>query len=1348
MTRRRRRQLKVAAVLASLLALLAITFVLTLRSPWFHEKVRQRIVAELERATGGTATLGDWALDWRLMTLRFKDLTLHGSEPAGAAPLVQASSIEIGLKILSFWKRDVDIASLTVLEPRVNIMVNPDGSTNIPAPRVRRIDGKAVLEPIIDWKIGRIAIENGTVQYAETRHDLSIRGEKLRAQLSYDLTGPRYKGQVSIQPVRLNIRGVAPFDADANLIVGLEKNRISIESAKFDLRGTHVEASGAIENLAEPRAVFQFTTRGAVDEFAHLFRIPEARGGILDLAGSVNYHNSSDYLVTAQANVRGLQVTQGAVRLPIARATSNVRFDPQGMRLRSLVADLLGGRFTGEANLPGLRRFAVDGTVQNISLQQTLNAFGSQLPPAAKTTWSGAVSGPIRLEGGLRDGGPFLATGKVTISPAGGGIPVQGAIDARYDGQSRTLSLGDSYLQTPGARVELAGVLGEQLKVRATSTNLDELLPAINALSNSPVNSLPVHLKSGGASFNGTVSGALASPQIDGALSVTNFEYGGIDFNAFNGQLNLNESWLKLHDATLTRRFAKLELAGTLGLTGWKPTGSSPITATAALSGAEIEELLNLAGQKQIPVRGALTASAKVSGTVDSANAVADVTVTRGVAYDEPFDRLQASVEYSPQLLRVRQFRLTAGPAQISGAVSFEPSRPFRGAPEIRDGRVQFQISTNDIAIQRFQSVKRRRPDISGIVRANLEGSATVHDPGAGRPPEALLTSLNGDVASRDLRLGSRSIGVIKAVARTEASVLKVQIDSNVLNSNLTGSGQWRLVPGYPGEATARFSQISLGLIREWLAEPGTPSGSKLDGSIEGTVSIAGPALEPRAWKASAQLSKLELYPAGQAATGVGGARFVLRNQEPVVLTMERSNLVVSNAHFSGPGSDFRLTGSVAVAPRISMDLRLLGDVNLTALQSFTTDLEVAGAATVNASIRGAPDQPQVNGRVDVRGASLHFPDTPTGLSGGRGTILFTGSQATIQDFTGIVGGGKVSLSGVVAYAGGETSYRIDAVAKDVRVRFPEGLSMSANAELSLRGTSQRSTLSGAITVLRTGFNPRTDFSSILGKASEPVRTPSARIGPLSGMRFDVRIETAPDISFESSLGEDIQVEGNLRLQGTPYNPVLLGRINITQGEINFFGTRYTINSGSITFANPVKLEPVLNVDLETRVSGIDVILTISGPLNNLNVTPRSDPPLDIGQVLALLATGSAPTADATLAIRQNPTTQSFTQLGPSALIGQVVANPVSSRLQRFFGVSSLKIDPQLTGIVSNPQPRVTLQQQVSKEITITYITNLSSTSQQIVRVEWSLNRNWSVIGVRDENGQLGIDFLYKKSFK
>jgi translocation and assembly module TamB len=316
-------------------------------------------------------------------------------------------------------------------------------------------------------------------------------------------------------------------------------------------------------------------------------------------------------------------------------------------------------------------------------------------------------------------------------------------------------------------------------------------------------------------------------------------------------------------------------------------------------------------------------------------------------------------------------------------------------------------------------------------------------------------------------------------------------------------------------------------------------------------------------------------------------------------------------------------------------------------------------------------------------------------------------------------------------------------------VRYPEGVSTVANASLTLSGSAEGRLLAGTITIQRTGFKPRTDLASVLAKSSEPERTPSAQSGFLSDLQLDVQIQMAPDVTFQSSLAENVQAEANLRLRGTALNPALLGRIVITQGQIIFFGTKFTIDQGAVSFFNPVKIEPVLDIDLETKVRGVDVILTVSGPVSKLNLTPRSDPPLQFSEIIALLATGTAPTSDPNLAVQQPATpSQSFQQIGASALLGQALANPVAGRLQRFFGVTKLRIDPTLQGVENNPQARITIEQQVTPDITFTYITNITNSNPQVVRVEWALNKRWSVVALREENGLFGIDFLYKKRFK
>ena len=58
------------------------------------------------------------------------------------------------------------------------------------------------------------------------------------------------------------------------------------------------------------------------------------------------------------------------------------------------------------------------------------------------------------------------------------------------------------------------------------------------------------------------------------------------------------------------------------------------------------------------------------------------------------------------------------------------------------------------------------------------------------------------------------------------------------------------------------------------------------------------------------------------------------------------------------------------------------------------------------------------------------------------------------------------------------------------------------------------------------------------------------------------------------------------------------------------------------------------------------------------------------------------------------------------------------------------------------------LEQQVSRDITVTYITNLNRTQEQIVRVQWDFGKEWSMVALRDGNGVFGIDLQFRKRFK
>jgi translocation and assembly module TamB len=341
-----------------------------------------------------------------------------------------------------------------------------------------------------------------------------------------------------------------------------------------------------------------------------------------------------------------------------------------------------------------------------------------------------------------------------------------------------------------------------------------------------------------------------------------------------------------------------------------------------------------------------------------------------------------------------------------------------------------------------------------------------------------------------------------------------------------------------------------------------------------------------------------------------------------------------------------------------------------------------------------------------------------------------------------------MSLGGFISFGGnGPLVYHLEGQAQEVRVRYAGSISVTANSALRLSGTSNSSILSGTLTISRVVFNTNTDVGPLLASFSNATATPPSDSSFLNGLHLDITVESAPDMQFSTALSRDVEAEINLQLRGTPDHPILLGSLAANQGDIRVFGTRYSINRGEISFFNSVKIEPVLDLDLETQTRGITVDITIAGTLNKLNITYRSDPPLQPRDIIALLTVGRAP--DAAGNTNRSPASNDTNTLqsGANSVLGAAVS-PVSNRLSRLFGITNIKIDPLVQGITNTPQARLTLEQQISRDISITYITNLSQTSEQVFRLEWALNRQFSVVALRDDNGEFGVDFLYKKRFK
>jgi translocation and assembly module TamB len=1357
--------------LAGLLLVAAAAAVVVFQSRWFYNRVRAGIVDTVETATGGRVEIGSFRFDWRTLRAEVDRFTLHGTEPPDKPPLFRAESVAVGLKVVSILKRNVDISYLDVTAPQVDLIVGPDGRTNVPEPKIAKKAGKPVVQSILDLAIGRFSLERGQFEVASGgKTPFAASGRNLNARFVYDLAGPRYRGDVSIQPLHVEAGGYRPMPVGIAMALTLEANRVAISSARLVSGASSVVFSGAIENLASPQGAFQYDARISVAEATPILRIPELHHGTVELRGKAAWTDASSFSVSGALDGFDLAYRDPSIRLEGFRAAGALTAGPKGvevnglrlagsyvtdagrapvesrihtvalrgrdlqLQLHGIALTVFGGTFQGDATVLDLKRYSAGGAIAGIEARPLVAMYSSVALP-----WNALASGTVAVEGSFERSAELRASATLTVGPAPDSAPVHGQIAATYQARDRTLDLGHSTVTLPSSQVDFSGTLGRRMRVHLDTRNLDDLLPAIGEKAAS----LPARL-TGTAIFDGTVTGTIDNPQISGHTRVTGISYAGESFDSLEADADVSPAGVRLRRATVAQGQLRAQFEVSVGLDDWKGGDSSPLSGSGTLRGGTVAELETLLDLKDIPLDGAAAGAAQISGTIGDPRVAADFELTRGNVRDEPFDRFTGHLDYSTSLIELTAGQLNASDGQATIFAS------YHHAPGHFDtGFLDARVSTNARSLERVRTLQKEYPGLKGTVQLSAAGEFHIAPPrGSGLPFR--VTNLTADVTGHGLQLGTQTLGDTRLLVSSQGAVLHAHLESTAANSEVSGDGEWRLEGDYPGTATIAFSRLDLGRLRAWIDPSSALSASPYSGSVEGQLRIDGPLLKEQALTAELRIPKFEFGPA--AAGDLPAGKLMLHNSGPLVAVMANNVVTVESARLTGEDTDFSVTGKVSLLQKSPLDLRAAGRVDLALLHDVNRDFTSSGAVAADATVRGTFDAPLINGRVEFQKAAFNLEGIPNGISNANGVVVFSGdktngTRATIQSFSGETGGGKVDLSGFAGFNGGQSIFRLHAVAREVRIRYPEGVSTVANASLNLTGSEDRSMLEGSVTIVRTGFNPQSDFSSLLAASAEPVETPAARTGLVGGMNFDIQINTAPDIQFQSSLTEDVQMEANLRLRGTFSNPAVLGRINITQGQVIFFGTKYTINQGSVQFFNPVRIDPILDVDLEAKANGIDVTLNISGPFNKPNLTPRSDPPLQFNEIVALLATGRSPTSDPSRLAQESTAPQSWQQMGASALLGQALASPVTGRLQRFFGVSQLRIDPTLPGVESNPQARLTLQQQVTSDITFTYITDVTNSNPQAVRVEWSFAKQWSAVALREDNGVFGLDFFYKRRF-
>ncbi|HSB62414.1 MAG TPA: translocation/assembly module TamB domain-containing protein, partial [Vicinamibacteria bacterium] len=1116
-------------------------------------------------------------------------------------------------------------------------------------------------------------------------------------------------GHVSFRPGELRFGSAPPLFLGTEIELRFHRGQLSVDAGRVIAQGTDFAYHGRLRFSGRPQG--QFGLDGAVDLAVlerHVMRSGLGFQGAARFEGVLSVDGS-------RLRFEGRTVgTDGVFReVAVPRFAGRVAYDGNGLRVRDLEVESLGGRArididvpAGRPGTPGVR---IAGALEDADAEGLLRlVFGMGAPGlGAAATGDVDVSWP--------KGRARLLSGRVGLDLAvrpDGRTPLSGRVDwSALDGVQ---SLDRVDVRTPDARARLQGrVLPDDrtdLAVDADSRDIaavDDLLTRLRrALGNAEAQ--PAGF-SGAGTFVGRWRGTIGAPVFAGRFSGRDVAYLGVDWGRADWVGTVDPVTVESRSLVLRRPGAELWLDGR-NETGWFG-GRDALDMKVRLTNWPAADLVK-AMEWDLQVEGPVSGEATALGRRSAPHGFARITSRGGRYYRIPFEEAVFTTRWGPRVAV-----LTSGRARVGGGtVALRGSLTDDG---VYDGTAE--VTGVDVGAL----APATAPEVA--LHGKLSGSLTLQGTLA-RP------RLDGRLASTRIFVGDEGLGTLEA-RLTGNGDGRVRLDGRCRSPRLDLALTGTLGAEAPHEAalrlTARDTSLDPYLRAVFPALPGA-----LGLVASGEVALRGPLLSPRALSVQAVVSDLQvLVP-----------EYPLRNRGPLRASFANGRLDLPALHLAGEGTDLALDGGVDALGDGDVALNARGAADLGVLSLLSPRLRGRGAARLALAVTGTRSAPRLDGTLDIEGAGLRLRGFPHGIEDVRGRVRFDEKTAELQGITGTVGGGTVDFEGEASYgAGGLTSFDIRSAGRGVALRYPEGLRSQVDADLRLFGDGETHWMTGTIDVRQALWTRRYDLASELLAAS-PALAPAASLE--EGVRLDVVLRAPGTIRIDNNLAT-LQARAEMNLQGTTAAPVMIGRAEVDRGRVYFQGRTYVIRQGTIDFVNPQKLDPSFDIEAETRIRSYRVTLRVNGTLERVSPTLTSDPPLSPVQILSLLAGVEESTVTALTQAQAQSSQAQLAAAGAATLAAGRLSEEVGLErgAEKLLGLNRFSIDPSLLrGTGTAPTARVTLGKRITPDLNVLYSQDLRGSEQRILSLEYTLSDRLSLLLTREDPGGFGFDLRLRQS--
>jgi len=1039
----------------------------------------------------------------------------------------------------------------------------------------------------------------------------------------------------------------------------------------------------------------------------------------------------------------------GEMKLGPARAAVVATSDQ--IQLNNFVAEALDGRAAGNATISlrknGASHLSADFT--NFNLPGAITALtGRVLPIASKATGKAdlaftgtdlsTATGSVnaQLTGQTSAAGSDLAplSGELALMANHGLFQIQ---RASLRTAATTLNASGQFSveqPTSNLRVDIASSDAAELQRLLISSGA---IPAIEE----QFRTYSIDL-AGKLTFNGTLNGALNDPIVNGHA-----ELGSLIVNERDlGSLTANFASTATETRVSQGRLVQANGGGAQFSLVVPRTGENNASIDATLDRMNLGNLIvalplkketrNQIGETQADVSGTL----KITGMPNAMNGVADLRSGQGRLAGEPLQGLTAHATFSGSSVRVDKLDANFNAGHIIATGRYDTATKA----------FDLTASGDRVQLERLEAFANRPnlPKLAGTaVIRNLKASGILTD--------VSTYQITFDGESSDVTINGRSAGTVSLVGRTE---------NKQLNVTFTSTG---LVGGQPQLVTARVdlsneklpavveSTIIGADLTQLLKILLPESDVAVNGRLSGTLKLTGNLMtENEQGEESLSLRGL----VGRAAfteLSINVGEITLSAAGPLVVDLAPNEINFRDARFTGTGSNVTLGGTVATNSGGHNTLAVNGEINLRILSLFSKDVFSTGIAVLAINVGGTYENPRVTGRASVSGASvsLLLGDQRLTLSNLDGAILFNARQAQIENLKGTLGGGKVTVTGGAQIAGFSLSqFLFNAHGENVTLNYPEDFRSTVDADLELRGNPKIQFIRGDVHVRRTEYTKDIDLAELINQRPKPSIEEGGEFKFSETAVLDkVRVEGRNALVMHNNLG-DVVASVSLQLSGPVKDPLIEGRITATRGTLNFRNNPYEITRGLIYYPARLGADPILNIEGQAVIRGYRVTAAIEGPLSHPQTNVSSEPALPQADVVSLILTGTLSSTDTSTSVLA----QSGLGTAASLLTDALINAPVSRATNKLFGLSRLEISPVIAGTSATPTARLTVARRISKDLTVTYSTNIASDPNQVLAVEYRLSDRLSFIAEYEQgslrnlstrNNNYSFEVRFRKRF-